>query len=759
MPTGANGVLNARQRALVESAVVTGEPLPAEASEPIGCEFRILGPLEISRDGVAVGLPPPRAQQVLVVLLLHANRVVSVDRLCDELWQEHPPESARSALHVHIAALRRALGPGARLHTRSPGYLLQVDDDQLDARLFENHLRDAREALTDGSLGADEQLRWALALWRGPPLAEFGDLPCARDETARLLELRTEALEQRIDADLAAGRHSELVAELHQLVTEYPYRERLHGQLMLALYRAGRQADALDAYRRVRQLLVEQLGVEPGTELRDLHQAILAHDPALEVLPAVAARLPGVAPALPAAPNALFGREVDLQRLARLVPELSTRLITMIGPGGVGKTRLAVEVARQLAPDFTDGAHFVELAATSEPRELASVIARALSARVRDGEPPKAALVRFLEDRRLLLILDNFEHLMDGAPLVAELLTDSPHLTVLVTSREPTRLAAERLYPVRPLDIPGGGQPASAVACERYAAVAMFCDRARARDPDFALDDVTAPHVSEICRRLDGLPLALELAAARIGTLSAAELAARLDRALTVLVAGSRDSPERHRTLRATIDWSYGLLSDVERHVFACMAAFASGARVATAESVTGATLDTLDSLVAKQLLVHRNERLVMLETVRDYARERLGQDPDVDAVHNRLAAWCLCFTREATPHLVRAGRAKWLARLDAEYPNVLAALSWALDSRETSLALELASELGNYWWRSGRWADGLPLARRRTGCGRADVAGSASKSAALSRPSPGRTATPTLPRGSGSLAGTVPSL
>jgi predicted ATPase/class 3 adenylate cyclase len=415
---------------------------------------------------------------------------------------------------------------------------------------------------------------------------------------------------------------------------------------------------------------------------------------------------PTSAPGRWAPPTALFGRQADLEALARLVREGGNRLVTLIGPGGVGKTRLAIEAAERLAGDFADGTRFVPLGAVSEARDLASAIATTLAAPVREGEPVPAALLRFLSNRHRLLVLDNFEQLVEGAPVVAELIGTCPELTILVTSREPTRLAAERLYPVRPLEVPDAS--ASVAAIERYGSVAMFCERARARDPAFAIDKSTATHVGEICRRLDGLPLALELAAARCGLLSVPELAVRLDRALVMLVGGPRDAPERQRTLRATIDWSYDLLTNEERRAFAHMAVFAGGATVAVAEAITAASLDTLDSLVAKQLLTRRGERLLMLETVRDYALERLAEDPDRDAVREGLAGWWLSFAREATPHLVRADRGRWLARLDAELPNALAALSWALEQRHADLGLRLVGELGEYWLRTNRWDEGL---------------------------------------------------
>ena len=410
--------------------------------------------------------------------------------------------------------------------------------------------------------------------------------------------------------------------------------------------------------------------------------------------------------------TALFGRDDDLDDLALLVHDRRNRLVTLVGPGGVGKTRLAIEAARRVGGDFADGARFVALAAVSDVRDVSSAIARALAAPVREDERAQAALLRFLSGRQLLLVLDNFEQLVEGAPLVADLIAACPEVTVLVTSREPMRLAAERVHPVRPLEVPDASASGAAIELERYGAVAMFCDRARAHDPAFALDLSSALPVAEICRRLDGLPLALELAAARLGLLSAPELAARLDRALGVLVGGARDAPERQRTLRAAIDWSYRLLTPEERSAFAHMAVFAGGATVTAAEAVTRASLDTLDSLVAKQLLARRDERLLMLETVREYALERQAEDPDRDAVQERLATWCLEFLREATAHLVGADRVPWLAKLDAELPNALAALSSALEQHDAELALQLVEALGDYWWHTHhseaalRWID-----------------------------------------------------
>ena len=497
-----------------------------------------------------------------------------------------------------------------------------------------------------------------------------------------------------------------LVGELRRLVAEHPLRERLHAQLMLALYRNGRQADALEAYRRARDVLVERLGIEPGRELRDLQRSILAHDDVLDGSGTAVEPRESGPDALPAPLTALFGRESDLDLLGRLVRQPDTRLVTLVGPGGVGKTRLAIEATRRLADGFEHGARFLELVSLSRPDQLGDGLARMLGAAARGDEHPASAVARFLGDRKLLLVLDNFEQLTAAAPLLTGLLGGCPGLTIMVTSRQPTRLTAEHLFWVRPLEVPR--RSASTAQLEACAAVEMFVDRARARDPEFVLDDATAPHVLTICRRLDGLPLALELAAARLALLSPAELAARLDGALSVLVGAALDAPERQRTLRATIDWSYGLLGSGERCAFARAAVFAGGATVSAAEAVTGASLEILESLVDKQLLARRGDRLQMLETIREYALERFAEDPAATRVRHRMLAWSLSFAGDAVPHLRAADRAAWLARLDAELPNLIGALSWALEARLLEDALQLVGDLGTYWWQVGRSHEGL---------------------------------------------------
>jgi predicted ATPase len=417
---------------------------------------------------------------------------------------------------------------------------------------------------------------------------------------------------------------------------------------------------------------------------------------------------------LPPSPNRTIGRQDDVRAIADRLRAGGPRLLTLTGPGGVGKTRLALEAGRAVEAYFGDGACFVSLAALRAAADVPAAMVDALGIIVLSGESPDQAVERFLAAKHLLLVVDNFEHLLGAAPSVGALLGACPALTMLATSREPLALQAEEHYPVLPLALPETGPPADPDTLADVDAVALFCERVRGHDPGFRLTGENAGAVAEICRRVDGLPLAIELAAARCALLSPAEIAERLDAALGALGAGARDAPARQRTLSATIDWSHELLSDAEKARFADFAVFAGGATIRAAETITGAGLDTLDDLVAKSLLVRRQHahhtRLGMLETIRAYATERFAAADDKEAVHEHHYDYFLALAQEhgSDRALMGAGRIEHLARLDAEIDNLHAALSWAVGHTSAERALAMAAALGWYWFMRYRWTDAV---------------------------------------------------
>ena len=612
----------------------------------------------------------------------------------------------RAATHSRLRhALEGERGDGTEsvIATQGGGYVLRVAPDELDVARFERLAEEGADALSDGDPArALEVLGEALAVWRGPPLTEFAYDPFAQTEIARLEELRLGTVEQRIEAELALGRHAQVIGELESLVELHPFRERLRAHLMLALYRAGRQTEALDAYRQARQTLVNDIGVEPGEELRSLERAVLAQDPALDTpRPAPRSRLPSP-------PSRVIGRDEDCDRLAELLTAGDARLVTLVGPGGVGKTTLAIEVARRLEHDFADGAWFIELAPLAEASHVASAIAQTLPLNHLTGENAAQAVKRFLGPKHALVVLDNFEHVLPAAPFVSELVAVAPGVTVVTTSREALSVRAERRYAVAPLPVPARDAP---VSIEETAATVLFAERARDYDPDLQPNEAAAAAIADICRRVDGLPLAIELAAARMSLLTPEELSASLADELDALGSGPRDAPARQRTLRATIDWSHRLLTAREAEVFARFSIFSGGATIDAAEEVTGADRSTLEALVEKQLLSRRSpdrSRLVMLETVREYARERLEADPGAAEAHLRHCLHYLQFAEDARAQLDTPAEIDWLANVAAEIDNLRGALDWSLHNGQPGLTLLIAALLPAFWNYYGMSAEGL---------------------------------------------------
>jgi predicted ATPase/DNA-binding SARP family transcriptional activator len=660
-----------------------------------GAEFSLLGPLEVSRDGQPTELGGQKRRALLAALLLEANSVVSRDRLIEALWGENPPDTARNTIQVHVSQLRKLLPEGA-LETVPHGYRLVVDPATVDLFEFVRLSEVGRSALAAGEpAAAAEALRAALALWRGAPLADLAWDPFAHAEIVRLEELRLAALEDRFDADLALGRHGQVVPELERLAAEHPLRERLRAQLMLALYRAGRQADALAVYQRARKTLVDELGIEPGESLRKLERAILAHDPSLNVAQPDS---PPPRRRVPTPPDPLLGRERELAALADLVRRENARIVTLTGIGGIGKTRLALELVRRLAPEYRDGCAVAMLATLQDPALVPRAILEAVEL-PEAGRDPEEELIRTLVDSELLLLVDNFEQVLAAAPVVARLLEAAPGLKMIATSRAPLHVAAEYEFPVPPL--------AEDEAAE------LFITRAQAANPSFALSEQNAAAVAELCARLDGLPLAIELAAARSKLLPPAALLARLGNRLELLTGGRRDAPRHQQTLRTTLDWSYDLLDPEAQRLFAQLGVFAGGCTLASAESVCsveGSVLEGLATLVDESLVGQRETdepRFTMLQLVRDYALERLAASGDGDETRRRHLEHFVTLAERADPGLSGSDQAAWLARLEDEHDNLRAAIAFALETGDSSSALRLVVGVRRFWQIRGHLAEG----------------------------------------------------
>ena len=707
--------------------------------------YGVLGPTQVRAGGgeeVALGGTGLRA--LLGMLVVDAGRIVAATRLIDGLYGANPPAGAANALQSQVSRLRRALGDPETVEFHPAGYRLAAGPDDTDLHLFERLAAEARRGLAAGDhRTAAEQLRVALELWRGTPFSDVGAAPFAPGQAARLGELRLAMIEDRADAELALGGHDALAAELAPLVAAHPLRERLRGQLMLALAGAGRPAEALATFEEGRRLLAEELGTDPSAALRAVHLAVLRGDapqrPA--AIPATITASVAAHP-LPAQLTSFVGREPELARVAELLG--GARLVTLIGPGGAGKTRLSLEVAARQPGEVC----FVPLAPVADGADVPRAVLTALGIREpgllptpdRGGPPHTGAADRAaaaLAGRPMLLVVDNCEHVVDDvAALLARLLGACPELRVLASSREALGITGERLRPVPALTVPPEGTPPDEAA--DYPAVRLFTDRAAAVAPAFRLDADTVEPVLRICRALDGLPLAIELAAARLRALPVGEVAARLgdgadtggsggcgaggDR-FALLSRGSRTAEPRHRTLRAVVEWSWDLLDEPERVLARRLTVFAGGATLADAEAVcvdsggpagdrADDVVDLLTALAEKSLIeaVEGGRRYRMLETVRAFGAERLAGAGEADRFRAAHAAHYLALAEEAEDHLVRAEQLDWLRRLDDEYDNLHAALRHALRT-DHALALRLMAALTPYWWLRGVRGTAIALA------------------------------------------------
>ncbi|MEU9605844.1 BTAD domain-containing putative transcriptional regulator [Streptomyces sp. NPDC048057] len=713
--------------------------------------FGLLGTLEVREDGGGtVRIPEAKVRTLLAALLVREGRPATVDALVEDLWPQRRPAHPVRVLRAKVSQLRTALAAAGEdgrnaLISVPGGYRLAVAEEEADFLLFRALAARARAAA--GPAEAVAALTEALGLWRGPALAEFADAPFAAPVVTRLTEEWLTALEEQAEHRLRLGEHHALADELGPTAREHPLRERLRGAHMRALYGAGRHAEALTAFEELRKHLAEELGARPGPELDTLHRDILRHAPGLATADDAGHRAAlGPRSNLPAPVNGLIGRDEEVRRVRALLAE--GRLVCLTGPGGVGKTRLALEVAAALEPDCPDGVRLVELGALTRADSSLDRVAEAVAAGlgIRDrataerGRPaPAAHLAERLRGSRLLLVLDNCEHaIAPVARLVHLLLSCAPQLRCLVTSREPLRAEGEHVHEVAPLDTDGGRPPADLASAP--SAVRLFAARARAAAPHLRLDAQTLPLVASVCHRLDGLPLALELAAHRVRALGLSQLCAHLDDRFRLLDGGHRTLPRRQQTLRAVIDWSWELLTEDERRVLRRLSAHADGCapeavravagdadlapdapgdiashRSRTGDPGTGSglggeVLGPLSRLVEQSLVsvveTAQGPRYRLLESIAAYAAEKLAESGEAAAVHERHMSYYADFARRADPMLRGPEQRRWLHLMDQEAANLRAASATAVRRGDTDAALVLAAAPFWYRWVRGRLAE-----------------------------------------------------
>ena len=668
-------------------------------------QFRLLGPFEVLRDGRPVGPAGSKRRGLLAMLVLRANDTVPAADLIDGLWATDPPPSAVNLVQTYVSAWRKTVDPdrtshggGGRLATAGPGYRLRVDPGELDLDQFTQAVADGRMAAAAGDQrAAAARLGEALALWRGAPLVDLAGVPFQHTAAGRLEELRLQAVEAWAAAALQCGDARDVLAVLQRERQREPLRERLCELLMWALFQDGRQAQALAAYEETRRLLADELGADPGPGLRDMHAQVLRHDSGL-------GSSAGPAPRhhLPVPPDRFLGRDGEVADVRKLMQ--GHRLVSLTGPGGCGKTRLAIEVAAEAAAGLGPAAFFVDAAPLADAALIPGRLADAMGVRPAPGQAAADALAREVAGKELIVVLDNLEHLPGAAQVVTGLLSIGPGLRLLATSRTSLHCRGERLYPVAPLAVPH----TSAGLPEAAAAVELFADRAAAADPAFELTADNVSAVAEICRRLDGMPLAIELAASRTRILPPASLLARLDRRLDLLAEPGGDRPRRQQTLRATIDWSYRLLDEATRQTFRALAVFRGGwclsaAAVVCDQADDVAVLAELGVLVDTSLIepvrpAAGEQRFRMLETLREFALEQLASTGEEESCRNRHADYVHGLTADAAPHLTGLQQVPHLDRLEADRDNINGALQWLMATGQVDRALRTAAMLWRFW-------------------------------------------------------------
>jgi predicted ATPase/DNA-binding SARP family transcriptional activator len=659
--------------------------------EAMAASFRILGPLEVfDAQGTPIVIGAPKVRALLLCLLLEHGTVVSAERLIDAVWDGRAPKSSSKLLQLYVSNLRKALGAEC-IRTSATGYgVFPSLSDQLDSARFDELLTEARALRAKGATRpALRVYQEALSLWRGKQVAA-GEVPdLFRAESSRIENQRIECLEERLTSQVTLGHHRLVATELAALCEEEPLREHPRAQLMIALYRDGRQADALEAYRDFRRTVHAELGLEPSEHLRELEQAILRHDSSL----ANAAVAEWTPRRLPTSSTPLIGRDEDLRELDQLLSRPSVRLISLVGPGGIGKTRAALAAAAAGQASFADGVVVAELAAARDPRTAIAILATALGVTEHPGVDRLEAIIAAVAELQILFVLDNFEQIIEAGPMLVRLLMEVPGLKILVTSRRVLHLSGEHVYLLPPLN--------------EEDAVELFVQRAYASAHELELSSPALENIRSICRRLDGLPLAIELASARLRLLTPHQLLERLSPILPLLSGGPRDMPARQQTLRDTLAWSVDLLTAEEKEGLADLSVFVGGCSLEAAARVVTTNLDRLETLVDHNLVRRTNRasqpRFEMLETIREYAAELLGERAkSIRLAHAHLFA-------ELAEHADLTGpeQPQSLVRLDEDRENLNAALDFVAASGARDVELRLVGSLWRYWWLRGELVEG----------------------------------------------------
>ena len=678
-------------------------------------EFSVLGPLQVSVAGRPIPVRRGLPRALTVLLLLRRGLATPGDVIVDRLWGSQPPADSANAVHRVVSYLRRTLGPDGNdvLVTRAPGYALVVDDDAVDAVRFERAVHQALAAGSDLPSAEDAlaELDASLSLWRGEPLADVAQYEWASADIARLHETYLQAREARLALLLGLGRPHEVVTEAQALVATHPLREQAHAHLMVALYRTGRQSEALQAYATARGLLAEELGLDPGPELQELERRILAHDGDLQWQarpdpgrPAPVTTLTTMAdPAPPVPPpTSLVGRQKDLDDLDDLITR--TRLLTLIGPGGAGKTRLARELMDRHRGRVT---WFVDLSAVGSDDLVLATMAQTVGVPVTPDIDVLRAVVDTISGSAGLLVLDNCEHVVESASaLASRLLGSCANLVQVATSRRPLRIVGEVVWPVRPLRLPPPGAATRQEVADSPAAQ-LFADRAAAVRPGFAVTNGNCGHVAAIVRALDGLPLAIELAAAHADALAVDAIRSRLTDHFELLETDLRDMPVRQRTLRAVIDSSVNLLTDGERRFFIQLGVFAGSFDLDAAAAVSGSSASTAyrltASLIRQSLVVPTpTGRYRLLESLRAYAADALAADPAIDDLRRRHLGHLIDLMTEADRQIRTQNQEDWLSRVRETLPDLRAALRWALGGADPRRGAALAAASAWYWTVEG---------------------------------------------------------